>query len=91
MISVDSPNATLLSDQLYDYDNFLFQLVKDPTRNGNILDLVFVTSLDLVYDLKVQVCPFLTITRSLYCYRGNRSLDRNSRSLIPSRRQTGII
>ena len=23
-----------------------------PTRNGNILDLVFVTSLELVYDIK---------------------------------------
>ena len=45
VISVDSPNATLLADQLY--DNFLFQLVKDPTRNRNIL----------VYDLKVSL-PF---------------------------------
>ena len=45
MISVDSPNATLLADQLY--DNFLFQLVKDPIRNRNIL----------VYDLKVSL-PF---------------------------------
>ena len=53
--SVDSPNATFLSDIIH--DNFLFQLVKDPTRNGNILDLVFVTSLDLVYDLKVGL-PF---------------------------------
>ena len=39
------------------HDNFLFQLVKDPTRNGNILDLVFVLSFDLVYDLKVGL-PF---------------------------------
>ena len=39
------------------HDNFPFQLVKDPTHNGNILDLVFVTSLDLVYDLKVGL-PF---------------------------------
>ena len=38
-------------------DNFLFQLVKDPSDNGNILDLVFVTSLGLVYDLKVGL-PF---------------------------------
>ena len=53
--SVNSPNATFLSDIIH--DNFLFQLVKDPTRNGNILDLVFVTSLDLVYDLKVGL-PF---------------------------------
>ena len=53
--SVDSPNATFLSD--ITHDTFLFQLVKDPTRNGNILDLVFVTSLDLVYDLKVGL-PF---------------------------------
>lgn len=53
--SVDSPNSTLLSDIIH--DNFLFQLVKDPTRNGNILDLVFVTSLDLVDDLKVGL-PF---------------------------------
>ena len=45
VISVDSPNATLLADQLY--DNFLFQLVKDPIRNRNIL----------VYDLKVSL-PF---------------------------------
>ena len=52
--SVDSHNATLLSDV---HDNFLFQLVKDPTRTGNILDLVFVMSLDLVYDLKVRL-PF---------------------------------
>ena len=53
--TVDSPNATLLSDIIH--DNFLFQLVKDPTRNGNILDLVFVLSFDLVYDLKVGL-PF---------------------------------
>ena len=53
--SVDSPNATLLSDIIH--DNFLLQLVKDPASNGNILDLVFVTSLDLVYDLKVGL-PF---------------------------------
>ena len=53
--SVDSPNATLLSDIIY--DNFLFQLVKDPTRNANILILVFVASLDPVYDLKVGL-PF---------------------------------
>ena len=53
--SVDSPNATLLSDIIH--DNFLFQLVKDPTHNGNILDLVFVLSFDLVYDLKVGL-PF---------------------------------
>ena len=45
VISVDSPNATLLADQLY--DNFLFQLVKDLIRNRNIL----------VYDLKVSL-PF---------------------------------
>ena len=57
MISVDSPNATLLSERSVIYDNFLYQLVNDPTRNGNILDLVFVTSLDLVYDLKVSL-PF---------------------------------
>ena len=38
--SVDSPNATLLTVVIH--DNFLFQLVKDPTRNGNILDLVHV-------------------------------------------------
>ena len=49
--SVDSNTATLLSDIIH--DNFLFQLVKDPTRNGNILDLVFVTSPDLVYDLNI--------------------------------------
>ena len=53
--SVDSPNATLLSDIIH--DNFLFQLVKDPTHNGNILDLAFVLSFDLVYDLKVGL-PF---------------------------------
>ena len=52
---MNSPNATFLSDIIL--DNFLFQLVNDPTRNGNILDLVFVTSLDLVYDLKVGL-PF---------------------------------
>ena len=57
VISVDSPYATLLSERSVIYANFLFQLVKDPTRNGNILDLVFVTSLDLVYDLKVSL-PF---------------------------------
>ena len=57
VISVDSPYATLLSDRSVIYANFLFQLVKDPTRNGNILDLVFVTSLDLAYDLKVSL-PF---------------------------------
>ena len=39
------------------YTTILFQLVKDPTHNGNILDLVFVTSLDLGYDLKVGL-PF---------------------------------
>ena len=54
--SVDSPNATLLSDIIHDI--FLFQLVKDPTRNGNILDLVFVLSFDLVYDLKVGLRLF---------------------------------
>ena len=53
--SVDSPKATLLSDIIH--DNFLFQLVKDSTRNGNILDLVLVLSFDLVYDLKVGL-PF---------------------------------
>ena len=57
MISVDSPYAILLSERSVIYANFLFQLVKDPTRNGNVLDLVFVTSLDLVYDLKVSL-PF---------------------------------
>ena len=31
--SVDPPDATLLSDIIE--DNFLFQLDKDPTRNGN--------------------------------------------------------
>ena len=72
--SVDSPNATLLSDIIH--DNFLFQLFMDPTRNGNILHLVFVTSLDLLYDLRV-VLPFsrhnsISILR-LYYYRGNRS------------------
>ena len=77
--SVDSPNATLLSDIIH--DNFLVQLVKDPTRNGNILDLVFVTSPDLVYDLKVSLPgPFLIITRSLCYYRENHSLDGNHRS-----------
>ena len=49
--SVDYNTPTLLSDIIH--DNVLSQLVKDPTRNGNILDLVFVTSLDLVYDLNV--------------------------------------
>ena len=39
------------------YTTILFQLVKDPTHNGNILDLVFVMSLDLGYDLKVGL-PF---------------------------------
>ena len=53
--SVDSPNTSLLSDIIHGH--FLFQLVKYPTRIGNILDLVFVTSLDLVYDLKVGL-PF---------------------------------
>lgn len=50
--SLDSHNATL-SDIIQ--NNFLIQQVKDPTRNGNILDLVFVMSLDLVYNLKVVV------------------------------------
>ena len=52
------------------HDNFLFQIVKDPTRNRNILYLVFVTSLDLVYDLKVGL-PFS---------------DHNSISMILSRK-----
>ena len=34
-------------------DNFLTQLVKDPTREENILDLAFVSSPDLVHDLTV--------------------------------------
>ena len=82
MISVDSPNATLLSDQLYEYDSFLFQLVKDPTRNGNILDLVFVTSLDLVYDLKVSL-PFsdhnlISMLLSRKSFPGRKSQKLNS-------------
>ena len=59
------------------HDNFLFQLVKDPTHNGNILDLVFVTSLDLVYDLKVGL-PFsdhnsITMVLSRKSFPGGKS------------------
>ena len=49
--SRSSDHTTLLCEIIN--DNFLTQLVKVPTREDNILDLVLVSSLDLVHDLTV--------------------------------------
>ena len=47
----NSVNYTLLLDIVY--DNFLIQLVNSPTREENILDLVLVSSPDIVDNLIV--------------------------------------
>ena len=87
--SVDSPNATLLSVVIH--DNFLFQLVKDPTRNGNILDMVFVTSLGIVYDQKVGL-PFSDHNSiSMLLSRKSFSGRKSQKLSYHLRRQTGII
>lgn len=49
--SRSSDHTTLLCEIIH--DNFLTQLVKDLTREENILDLAFVSSPDLVHDLTV--------------------------------------
>ena len=46
-----SDHTTLLCDIIH--DNFLTQLVKDPTREENILDLALVSSPDLVHDITI--------------------------------------
>jgi len=48
---VSSLSASLLCDIVR--DNFLHQLVKDPTRHFNVLDLVFTNQPDLVEDVQV--------------------------------------
>ena len=70
---------------------FLFQLVKDPSRNGNILDMVFVTSLGIVYDKKVGL-PFsdhnsisMLLSRKSFFGRKSQKLSYHLRG------QTGII
>jgi hypothetical protein len=47
----NTENYILLTDIIH--DNFLTQLVNKPTRQQNILDLVFATAPDTVYDLEV--------------------------------------
>ena len=47
----NSVNYTLLLDNVH--DNFLIQLVNSPTREENILDLVLVSSPDIVDNLIV--------------------------------------
>ena len=48
---VSSPSVSLLCDKVC--DNFLHQLVKDPTHHLNVLDLVFTNQPDLVEDVQV--------------------------------------
>ena len=76
--SRSSDHTTLLCEIIH--DNFLTQLVKDPTREENILDLAFVSSPDLVHDLTVGQ-PFsdhnsinLLLSRSSYGDRRSEKL-----------------
>ena len=76
--SRSSDHTTLLCEIIN--DNFLTQLVKVPTREDNILDLVLVSSLDLVHDLTVGQ-PFsdhnsinLFLSRSSQGYRRSEKL-----------------
>ena len=77
-VSRSSDHTTLLCEIIH--DNFLTQLVKVPTREDNILDLVLVSSLDLVHDLTVGQ-PFsdhnsinLFLSRSSQVYRRSEKL-----------------
>ena len=88
--SRSSDHTTLLCEIIN--DNFLTQLVKVPTREDNILDLVLVSSLDLVHDLTVGQ-PFsdhnsinLFLSRSFQGYRRSEKLV-----YILSERRTGNI
>ena len=70
---------------------FLFQLVKDPTRIGNILDMVFVTSFGIVYDQKVGL-PFSDHNSiSMLLSRKSFSGRKSQKLSYHLRRQTGII
>ena len=79
--SRSSDHTTLLCEIIH--NNFLTQLVKDPTREENILDLAFVSSPDLVHDLTVGQ-PFsdhnsinLLLSRSSY---GDRRSEKSAYS-----------
>ena len=56
--TVSSPAANLMCDLVR--DNFLYQMVKGPTRHHNLLDLVFTNQPDLFHD--VQVVDNLPLT-----------------------------
>ena len=49
--TVSSPTANLMCDLVS--DNFLHQMVVDPTRNFNLLDLVFTNQPDIVVGIRV--------------------------------------
>ncbi len=43
-------------------DTLMAQIISQPTRENNILDLVFVTDPELVREGSVRFCPVATIT-----------------------------
>jgi len=57
-INWDTLEAGIKSEQFFQtiQDTFLFQHVMEPTRNNNILDLIFSSELDMIEDLEIG-CP----------------------------------
>ena len=62
-------------------DNFLTQLVNEPTRESNIIDLVLTTSPDLVNDLVVGE-PFSDHNSISFLLSGIPYVQRNSQKLL---------
>jgi len=54
----DTLEAGIKSEQFFQtiQDTFLFQHVMEPTRNNNILDIIFSSELDMIEDLEIG-CP----------------------------------
>ena len=70
------------------HDNFFTQMMSQPTRIENIIDLILTTSTDYVQDILVGE-PFSDhnqITLNINCVRYEGDLKR---SIIPLRKQNG--